>query len=90
MTVRVVGQRQLELVLVCVQVEIPGLQARYLHRAAAFTLTPGLTDVVLFGGCTELPSRAIEEDADYPGTANVTVIRFGEPTLYSVWSHLHQ
>ncbi len=63
------------------QVEIPGLQARYLHSATAFTLTPGLCDIVIFGGCPELPSEAKLGDAQYQGIAKTTVLQFGKLSL---------
>lgn len=59
------------------QVEVPGLQARYLHSATAFSLTPGLIDIVIFGGCNELPTVA-KKDCDYSKTASTTVLRFGK------------
>ena len=47
---------------------MPGLQARYRHSAAAFSLAPGVVEVVIFGGLDE--GRAT--------LANTTVLRFGE------------
>ena len=46
-------------VMVCVvnvQVKLPGLQSRFYHSAAAFRLSPGMTEVIIFGGCPEWPS----------------------------------
>ena len=64
-----------------VQVRVPGLQARYGHRAAAFSITPALTLVTIFGG----------EDNCYNGEllANTTVLGFGESTCMLV-SHKSQ
>lgn len=59
------------------QIVIPGLKARYSHSATAFTLAPGLTDVILFGGCSQLSSK---DNANYSEMADTTVLRFIEPT----------
>ena len=53
-----------------VQVSVPGLQARYGHRAAAFSITPALTLVTIFGG----------KDNKDKFLANTTVFEFGEST----------
>ena len=72
-----------------VQVTVPALQGRYHHSSTAFNVSPGLTEVVLFGGCPEWPSD-VRTAADLPLIANTTVLRFGEYTscvLYTshVW-----
>ena len=54
-----------------VQVPVTDLQFRYSHCAAAFTLSPGIAEVVLFGGCTASPVT-IETFI-----AETTVLRFG-------------
>ena len=61
-----------------VQVRVPGLQARYGHRAAAFSITPALTLVTIFGG-----------DVNNKLLANTTVLEFGESTCMLV-SHRSQ
>ena len=61
------------------QVDVPGLQARFSHSATAFSLCPGVMEVTLFGGCPEWPSNA-KTGADLPQIANTTVLRFGEST----------
>ena len=66
-----------------VQVKEPRLQARADHSATAFTHTPVLTEVVLFGGYAEWPEDS-KTYADLPPTANTTVLRFGEsPSQYT-------
>ena len=56
----------------CVQVPIPNLQPRYGHCVAAFSLSPGIIEVVIFGGNTGYPFDADNELAD------TKVLRFGE------------
>ena len=54
-----------------VQVEVPGLQARYGHGAAVFSNAPYPTSIiVLFGGI----------DINWKLMANTTVLEFGEST----------
>ena len=65
------------LCVVNVQVKIPGLQSRFWHSAAAFHLSPGMTEVTIFGGCPEWPSNC-KSDADLSQIADTTVLRFGE------------
>ena len=67
------------LCVVNVQVKLPGLQARVYHSAAAFRLSPGMTEVAIFGGCPEFPSK-YTRDSDLSPIANTTVLRFGEYT----------
>ena len=62
-----------------VQVPVTDLQSRYSHCAAAFTLSPGIAEVVLFGGCTtSTPKRETF-------IAETTVLRFGKYTVCMVW-----
>ena len=56
----------------CVQVPVTDLQSRYGHCAAAFTLSPGIAEVVLFGGSTALPPNLSNFIAE------TTVLRFGK------------
>ena len=56
---------------------MPGFQGRCYHSAAAFTLGPGLVEVVIFGGCPEWPST-YKSDRYVTPIANTTVLRFGE------------
>ena len=56
----------------CVQVPISSLQPRQGHCVAAFSLSPGITEVVIFGGNTVFPSNADTDIAD------AKVLRFGE------------
>ena len=51
---------------------MPGLQARYGHCAAAYSLSPGIIEIVIFGGATRCPPKT----SDF--IANTTVLRFGE------------
>ena len=51
---------------------MPGLKARYAHCAAAYSLSPGLTEIVIFGGTTRCPKNTGDFIAD------TTVLRFGE------------
>ena len=67
------------LCVVNVQVKLPGLQARFYHSAAAFRLSPGMTEVTIFGGCPEWQNY-VRSDADFSPLANTTVLRFGEYT----------
>ena len=67
------------LCVVNVQVQLPGLQSRSLHSAAAFRLSPGMTEVTIFGGCPEWPSN-YRSFCDLSPVANTTVLRFGEYT----------
>ena len=54
------------------QVLVPGLKARYGHYAAAYILSPGITEIVIFGGTTTCPPNSDTF------IANTTVLRFGE------------
>ena len=64
--------------LLHMQVEIiPGLQSRFMHSATAFSLSPELKEVTLFGGIPEWP-RNLKSDADFTHVSNTTVLRFGE------------
>ena len=63
----------------CVQVPITDLLSRYGHCAAAFTLSPGIAEVVLFGGCTTCPPK-IETFI-----AETTVLRFGKYIVCMIW-----
>ena len=60
-----------------VQVDVPGYQSRCWHSANAFTLSPGLTEVTIFGGCPEWP-----RDIALTTLANTTVLRFEYGELY--------
>ena len=62
-----------------VQVTVPSLQSRSHHSATAFSLSPGQTEVTLFGGYSEWPSN-YKSHADLTPIANTTVLRFGEYT----------
>ena len=65
--------------LVYLQVNVPSLQSRCYHSAAAFSPSAGLTEVTIFGGCPECPSN-YKSAADLQQMANTTVLRFGEST----------
>ena len=56
----------------CVQVPIPNLQPRYGHCVTAFSLSPGITEVAIFGGNTSFPLKVDKDIAD------TKVLRFGE------------
>ena len=51
---------------------MPGLKARCGHCAAAYSLSPGITEIVIFGGTATFPPNT----GDY--LADTTVLRFGE------------
>ena len=51
---------------------MPGLKARFGHCAAAYSLSPGITEIVIFGGTTKRPVKSGDFIAD------TTVLRFGE------------
>ena len=56
----------------CVQVPISSLQPRQGHCVAAFSLSPGITEVVIFGGNTGFPPLVDTDIAD------TMMLRFGE------------
>ena len=56
-------------VVLHVQVRVPTLQSRWGHSATAFSLSPGLTEVILFGGLNSMTTSSIY--------AETTVLRFG-------------
>ena len=66
-----------------VQVTVPGLQSRCQHSATAFNLSPGLIEVVLFGGYSEWPCN-YKSYCDIMPMANTTVLRFGEYTSFGL------
>ena len=51
---------------------MPGLKARYAHCAAASSLSPAITEIVIFGGSTRRPANTDTFIAD------TTVLRFSE------------
>ena len=51
---------------------MPNFQFRRGHCAAAFSLCPGMTEVVLFGGSISFPAKTNSF------IANTNVLRFGE------------
>ena len=50
---------------------MPGLKARYAHCGAAYNLSPGKTEIVIFGGNTTFPQYSND-------ISDTTVLRFGE------------
>ena len=52
------------------QVLVAGLKARCGHCAAAYSLSPGITEIVIFGGITSYSTRVL--------IADTTVLRLGE------------
>ena len=54
------------------QILLPSLKARYAHCAAAYSLSPGITEIVIFGGTTRYSANTGHFIAD------TTVLRFGE------------
>ena len=56
------------------------LQGRKDHSATVISFSPGLEEVILFGGCPEWPSD-YKTDSDLSQIANTTVLRFGETQL---------
>ena len=51
---------------------MPELKARFAHCAAAYNLSPGIAEIVIFGGTTRYPLKIGDLIAD------TTVLRFGE------------
>ena len=51
---------------------MPGLMARFSHCAAAYSLSSGITEIVIFGGTSIYPANTDNF------TADTTVLRFGE------------
>ena len=70
-------------VVLHVQFTVPSLQSRFYHSATAFSLSPGLTEVTIFGGCPNVSSN-FKSKAYLPPIANTTVLRFGESHLMCV------
>ena len=62
-----------------VQVPVTDLQSRYSHCAAAFTLSPGVAEVVLFGGSTTTPPKLETLIAE------TTLLRFGKYIVCMIW-----
>lgn len=56
-------------------IEVPSLQPRCHHSAAAFNTSQGVTEVVIFGGCPKCPF-----DNEI---ASTTVLQFGESMHFS-------
>ena len=52
------------------------MQPRWWHTIAAFSLTPGLTEVTMFGGCPKYNPDA--PDDQQPKIAETTILRLGE------------
>ena len=71
--------RRITFLYLCVQVPITDLQSRCCQCAAAFTLSPGIAEVVLFGGCTALPAKIDTFIAE------TTVLGFGKYIIYMIW-----
>ena len=62
-----------------VQVRGHSIQARATHTATAITHTPGLVEVVIFGGYSEWP-KDYKTDADLKPISHTVVLLFGEST----------
>ena len=60
-----------------VQVHVSRLQSRFWHCAAASTISSGVTEVVMFGGCPKWPKN-YKTDNDFKKLSMTTVLRFGE------------
>ena len=63
----------------CVQVPIPSLRPWHGHCVAGFSLSPGITEVVVFGGNISSSGEA-NHDID-----DTKVLRFGECLLVVVF-----
>ena len=61
---------------------MPGLKARCAHCAAAYSLSLGITEIVIFGGTTRYPSKTDDLIAD------TTILTFRECKicLYSLYN----
>ena len=66
---------EITLLYLYVQVPVTDLQSRCFHCAAAFTLSPGIAEVVLFGGST------ISTPTSKTFIAETTVLKFGKYTV---------
>ena len=65
------------------QVKPPeSVKPRYWHSVTATWLGPGLTEVLMFGGCQEWPDNW-ENEEEFTPIADTTILRFGE-RAYSV------
>ena len=76
-------------VVLHVQVKVPSLLSRCYHSATTFSLSPGLTEITIFGGFPNWPSN-FKSDANFPQIANTTVLRFGESHLMCVSHTSHR
>ena len=70
--------------MVCVQVKIPSLQQRCLHSCMSCHLTPGLVEVIIFGGSRSKQDAIPKTDSIYC-LGNTTVLRFGESIAMPVF-----
>ena len=61
------------------QVRGHSVQARISHTATAITHTPGLVEVVIFGGFSEYP-KDYKTDADLTPLSHTVVLLLGEST----------
>ena len=59
------------------QLQVPILQSRFWHNAAAFTVSPEQAVVVVFGGCPHYPTGC-RADTDLSHLADTTLLRFSE------------
>ena len=59
------------------QISLPNFKGRCLHSSDAFELSPGLTEVIVFGGCPLWPINPTT-DKDHPRIASTTVLQFGK------------
>ena len=73
-----------------VQVQVPSLQtSRFKHCAAASTISPGVTKVVMFGGCPEWPKNPKTGD-DFKKLAMTAVLQFGKALHYTSRMRTHR
>ena len=72
-------------IIISFQVKIPNFQSRYFHRAAAFSIGPELTEVVIFGGAFKfLKDRDYKHEDPF---LSITVLQFSESII--MCSHIY-
>lgn len=63
------------------QVVVPVLQPRFCHCAAAFSISPELAEVVIFGGCSEWPRKSTKPLLPI---ADIILLKFGKSVFFFI------